>query len=210
MSVLRVLSRLDPSGEDTPREDPAGVSLSRPHEATPRAPRIAVTQRRAAIMGAVSPPATDPSSSERIEVRWAESSEELSGALEVRDRVFHLEQGVPREEDLDGLDEEALHVVALGPDGAVIGTLRLFFSGEVARIGRVAVERDWRARGVASRMLVLALSAARERGFRRARLAAQLEATGVYARAGFAVESEPFEDAGIPHVWMGRELAPED
>ncbi len=38
------------------------------------------------------------------------------------------------------------------------------------------------------------------------RLAAQLAATGVYRRAGFAVESEPFEEAGIPHVWMGQRI----
>ncbi len=38
------------------------------------------------------------------------------------------------------------------------------------------------------------------------RLAAQLVAAELYAQVGFAVESEPFEEAGIPHVWMGRRL----
>ncbi|HSZ12601.1 MAG TPA: GNAT family N-acetyltransferase [Solirubrobacteraceae bacterium] len=52
----------------------------------------------------------------------------------------------------------------------------------------------------------LALAAARERGCVRARLAAQLEAVALYEQAGFAVESEQFEEAGIPHVWMGRRL----
>lgn len=28
----------------------------------------------------------------------------------------------------------------------------------------------------------------------------------LYERAGFAVESDVFEEAGIPHVWMGRAL----
>jgi predicted GNAT family N-acyltransferase len=42
----------------------------------------------------------------------------------------------------------------------------------------------------------------------RVRLASQLEARSVYERAGFAVESEPFEEAGIEHVWMGLRLAP--
>jgi predicted GNAT family N-acyltransferase len=40
------------------------------------------------------------------------------------------------------------------------------------------------------------------------RLASQLEARSVYERAGFAVESEPFEEAGIEHVWMGLRLTP--
>jgi predicted GNAT family N-acyltransferase len=44
----------------------------------------------------------------------------------------------------------------------------------------------------------------------RVRLAAQMAATDVYRRAGFAVESEPFEEAGIQHVWMGQQLSQSD
>jgi predicted GNAT family N-acyltransferase len=126
----------------------------------------------------------------------------------VREEVFCREQGVPKEEELDGLDERALHLIALEPDGAVVGTLRLLLVGGEAKIGRVAVKRHWRRRGIASRMLEMALAGARERGCRRARLASQLQATRVYEEAGFAVESEAFEEAGIPHVWMGRPLEP--
>jgi predicted GNAT family N-acyltransferase len=124
----------------------------------------------------------------------------------VREAVFCREQGVPKDEELDGLDERALHLVALEPDGAVVGTLRLLLVGGEAKIGRVAVTRRWRGRGIASRMLEMALAGARERGCRRARLASQLQATRLYEEAGFVVESEPFEEAGIRHVWMGRPL----
>jgi predicted GNAT family N-acyltransferase len=55
-------------------------------------------------------------------------------------------------------------------------------------------------------MLEAALAEARRRGARRARLASQLEVVALYEQAGFAVESGVFEEAGIPHVWMGREL----
>jgi predicted GNAT family N-acyltransferase len=145
------------------------------------------------------------------EIRWAVGAEDVRGALAVREQVFCREQGVPREEEIDGRDGEASHLVALAPeDGRVIGTLRLLMDCDTAKVGRVAVERDWRGRGVASRMLGLALAAARERGCVKARLAAQLTATGVYRRAGFAVESEPFEDAGIAHVWMGLSLTASD
>jgi predicted GNAT family N-acyltransferase len=144
-----------------------------------------------------------------IAIRWASRPEELEGALAVREQVFCREQGVPRSEELDGLDGDALHLVALQPDGErVIGTLRLLLAGPTARIGRVAVERDSRRRGIASRMLEEALARARERGCRQVRLAAQLDATELYERAGFAIESEPFDEAGISHVWMGRTLTP--
>jgi ElaA protein len=125
----------------------------------------------------------------------------------VREQVFCREQGVAKEEELDGLDEQALHLVAVEPAGArVIGTLRVLVAGREAKIGRVAVEKPWRRRGIASRMLEIALSGARERGCTSARLASQLQATRLYEEAGFTVESEPFQEAGIPHVWMGRQL----
>ena len=67
---------------------------------------------------------------------------DIRGALEVREQVFCREQGVSRAEELDGLDEDALHLVALAPGSRrVIGTLRLLVSGDAAKIGRVAVER---------------------------------------------------------------------
>jgi predicted GNAT family N-acyltransferase len=146
---------------------------------------------------------------DEAEVRWASAEEELQGAIAVREEVFCREQGVSRAEELDGRDQEARHIVALAPGERVIGTARLLVEGEQAKIGRVAVERDWRHRGIASRMLELALDGARERDCTRARLAAQIEAAALYERAGFAVESEPFEEAGITHVWMGLQLAAE-
>ena len=97
-----------------------------------------------------------------------------------------------------------------GPGGEgiprVVGTLRLLVDGERAKVGRVAVEREWRRRGIALRMLELAIAQARADGCMRVRLAAQTAATALYERAGFAVESDEFEEAGIPHVWMGLRL----
>jgi predicted phosphoribosyltransferase/predicted GNAT family N-acyltransferase len=145
-----------------------------------------------------------------IPIRWATGPDDLRGAIAVREQVFCVEQGVPRSEEIDGRDEDALHLVALAPDdGRVIGTLRLLLDGGDAKIGRVAVQREWRRRGIASRMLDIALADARERGCPRARLASQMDATGLYARAGFTVQSEPFYEARILHVWMGLELAPD-
>jgi ElaA protein len=139
-------------------------------------------------------------------IRWARDAEELQGALAVRERVFVEEQGVPIEEELDGHDAEALHLVALGPERQVVATLRLLFDGETVKVGRVAVERDWRRRGIAARMLDIALEEARTRRCLRARLASQLDVVSLYEGAGFTVQSEVFEEAGIPHVWMGLEL----
>ncbi|MFI4990711.1 MAG: GNAT family N-acetyltransferase [Solirubrobacterales bacterium] len=145
---------------------------------------------------------------EQIEIRWARDAEDVSGAFALREAVFYGEQKVPPQEELDELDRDAQHLVALDPaeERRVIGTLRLLSFGEEAKIGRVAVAAELRRRRIASRMLQIALDRAREQGFRRVRLAAQVAAVALYEQAGFAVESEPFEEAGIPHVWMGLSL----
>lgn len=138
-------------------------------------------------------------------IRWAQGHGDLAGALALREEVFVREQGVPVEEEIDGRDDEALHLLAFESE-RVIGTLRLLFDGTTVKVGRVAVERSSRRRGVAAAMLEEAIAEARRRGCTRARLASQLDAVAVYEGAGFAVESGVFEEAGIAHVWMGRTL----
>ena len=143
------------------------------------------------------------------EIRWSAGPEDIAGAIALREQVFCIEQGVPVEEEIDGRDEEALHLVAFDASGQrVTGTLRLLFDGDVVKVGRVAVERVSRGQGIAARMLEIALEEARARGARRARLASQVEVVALYEGAGFIVESDVFEEAGIPHVWMGRQLDP--
>ena len=143
-----------------------------------------------------------------VELRWARGAEDVDGALRVREEVFCREQGVALAEEHDGLDADASHLLALARGGRVVGTLRLLVNDDVAKIGRVAVERPWRGRGIASGMLAESLALARERGCREARLASQLAATGLYERAGFTVASDEFYEAGIAHVWMRLSLAP--
>jgi predicted GNAT family N-acyltransferase len=146
----------------------------------------------------------------QITVRWADDPHDVSAALALREQVFCGEQGVPPSVEIDRLDEQAMHIVAIAPgEPGAIGTLRLLLLDDEVKLGRVAVAREWRRRGIATRMIDLALAQARERGARRARLASQLGATALYEHAGFAVESEPFKDAGIDHVWMGLALAPD-
>ena len=61
-----------------------------------------------------------------IDVRAASGPAELQAALALRERVFCDEQGVTLEADQDGLDPEALQLVAY--DGAQL-TWRLRASG---------------------------------------------------------------------------------
>jgi ElaA protein len=139
-------------------------------------------------------------------VREARTHHEIEAALRLRRRVFCVEQGVDPAADQDGLDDEALHVLAL--DGArVVGTCRLLVSDRVARLGRLAVEPDLRGHGAGTALLAEAERIARAAGADTVRLHAQLAALGLYRRAGYEPEGDVFLEEGIEHQTMYRALA---
>jgi predicted GNAT family N-acyltransferase len=139
-------------------------------------------------------------------VRTARTDAELAAALELRERVFCSEQGVSPAADRDGRDPEATHIVAL-ESGRVIGTCRLVFRGSTARLGRLAVEPEARGRGVAGAILAEASRVARDAAASRIALHAQTYAKRLYARDGYEESGEPFEEEGIEHVAMEKQLA---
>ena len=133
-------------------------------------------------------------------VNWPATREPLRA---VRRAVFIEEQHVPEELEWDELDEHAYHVLALSSAAEPIGTGRLTTDG---RIGRMAVVREWRGRGVGAAILALLIELARKEGLAHVRLHAQTHALGFYARRGFVVAGDEFEEAGIAHRTMTLEL----
>jgi predicted GNAT family N-acyltransferase len=113
---------------------------------------------------------------------------------------------VTLEADRDGLDPEATQIVALD-GGRVVGTCRLVLDEGLARLGRMAVDDDWRGRGVGGALLREAEAQARALGATRIRLHAQLAAHSLYERGGFEVKGEQFMEEGIPHLTMEKLLA---
>lgn len=122
----------------------------------------------------------------------------------IREVVFVQEQQVPAEMERDALDPQCVHVIARSADGMAIGTGRLTPDH---RIGRMAVLRDWRGKGVGDAMLLALIDQARERGWREVALNAQASAITFYARHGFLPHGERFMEAGIEHLAMRRLLA---
>lgn len=121
----------------------------------------------------------------------------------IRDVVFVEEQRVPVEIERDALDAACTHVLARDADGRPIGTGRLAPTG---KLGRMAVLRDWRGRGVGRAMLLRLVDAARAAGLAEIVLHAQVDAERFYAADGFLPVGERFEEAGIVHQAMRRVL----
>ncbi|NNE52909.1 MAG: GNAT family N-acetyltransferase [Sulfitobacter sp.] len=131
-------------------------------------------------------------------------TDDLATCLAVRRVVFMEEQGVSEADELDGLDPECLHLVAR--DGAeAVGTARILFEGDTAKIGRVCVLQSHRGTGLGAELIKAALAAAVGKASR-AKLGAQLNALGFYEKLGFEVVGPVYDDAGIPHRDMVRDL----
>jgi len=131
---------------------------------------------------------------------WAHDAPKLAA---IRRTVFIDEQGVPEALEWDADDAGAVHLLAVDGEGRAIACARLLPDGH---LGRMAVLPAWRGHGVGRALLATALDAARGRGHAMLRLSAQTHAAGFYARAGFVAVGSEYEEAGIPHVAMQKDL----
>jgi predicted GNAT family N-acyltransferase len=139
------------------------------------------------------------------EVRRVRGDEEMAALLELRHAVFCDEQGVPEREELDGRDREGMHLVAVAGE-QVLATCRLLFVGPTVQFSRLAVRTSARRQGIASALLTLADSEARDGGARRLVLHAQTYARSLYERAGYEPRGRLFMEAGIEHIAMEKYL----
>lgn len=143
-----------------------------------------------------------------VEIRHAAGEREMDALLALRDRVFCVEQGVPKREEIDGRDGDAIHLVALRDgDEQVVGTCRLLFVDRTVQLSRLAVEASARRQGIAMRLLEAADREAEAQGARRIVLHAQTYARDLYTTAGYEPRGRVFVEAGIEHVAMEKRFA---
>jgi len=136
-------------------------------------------------------------------VRVADWSSDQTAIREIRNKVFVDEQGVPPDIEWDGLDDQCIHVIVENENRDAIGTGRLHPRG---KIGRMAVDQQWRNRGIGLAVLDQLLDLASRQGLEAVYLHAQRHAAGFYSGAGFEQDGEDFEEAGIAHRLMRKTL----
>ena len=130
----------------------------------------------------------------------------MEAAIGVRFRVFVSEQAVPPEEELDEADATATHAVALS-GSETIGTGRLLHQDDTtAVIGRMAVDLEFRRKGVGGQILLFLEEEARSQGYRNSVLHAQEYVKSFYASHGYVEHGEVFLEVNIPHIEMRKEL----
>ena len=136
-------------------------------------------------------------------VSWETSKEPLQ---HIRIEVFVKEQAVSIEEEWDGLDDDALHLLAVSQTGEPVGTNRMLIHEKTGHIGRMAVMKTWRGQGVGLALMKTMVDIARAQGLRDLFLNAQTYAIPFYEKVGFKAVGDEFDEAGMPHYRMERVL----
>jgi predicted GNAT family N-acyltransferase len=136
-----------------------------------------------------------------VRVKQVFSKKELEKAFAIRMRVFGKEQGVPQEIEMDRDDKCAFHFLAFEGNKAV-GTARVVMRHRNAKIGRMAVLKRYRRRGIGTKLLKRAIVTANKQGAQKIYLHAQVPVIGFYEAMAFRCVSSVFREAGIPHRKM--------
>ena len=140
-----------------------------------------------------------------VSITIAQTPGEFELCFGIRTVVFVEEQAVPLELEMDDYDAVATHFM-LRDGETPLGTARLLDKHGLAKIGRVAVLKEARGRGLGLVLMQAVIAEAKRRGFTESILDAQTYAIPFYARLGYVAEGEEFDDAGIPHFLMRRPL----
>ena len=126
--------------------------------------------------------------------------------MALRKEVFIVEKNVPEHEELDGKEKEHTHF-GMYENDMLIACLRAQKVGEgLLHIGRIAVRKDRRGKGMGRILLEHLFTYAKENGFSAVELSAMDSAEGFYKKLGFIPEGDYYPEAGIPHIYMKKEL----
>src|SRR5699024_4632143 len=138
-------------------------------------------------------------------VKIATSQEERNTLYDIRKTVFVEEQLVPVEDEIDEYEEEAIHFICYVDEEAV-GAGRLRFVDDYGKLERICVLKAFRGKSIGKKIIAKMEDEIRQQKYTKAKLHAQQYAEKFYEKLGYHTFSEPFMDAGIPHVAMRKEM----
>jgi predicted GNAT family N-acyltransferase len=120
----------------------------------------------------------------RLDLKVVASPEELQQAFAIRSIVYIGEQNCPWSEEFDGNDFAATQIIGQ-VDGEPVATARIRWFAGFAKLERLAIRTEWRGMGLGHELLQYLIRLAREKGFCRLYLHAQLRLEPFYAAYGF-------------------------
>ncbi|MEX2128015.1 MAG: GNAT family N-acetyltransferase [Xanthobacteraceae bacterium] len=124
------------------------------------------------------------SASSEFAVTVAHSIDDVMQAMAIRSAVYMGEQECPYREEFDGNDFAASHLLGYVGDEPA-GCMRLRFFADFAKIERLAVRREFRHMGLASKIVQAGIDLCRVKGYQRFYAHSQSRLVGFWRRFGF-------------------------
>jgi predicted GNAT family N-acyltransferase len=143
-----------------------------------------------------------------MEAKVITNEHDYQTAMQIRQEVFCVEQGVPVEveiDEYDGLHGPCQHIL-VSRDGQAAGTGRLRVVDGVGKLERICVLAPMRQYGVGRVVMDALERAAADQGLTKLKLHGQTQAEGFYRKLGYRTTGGIFMEEGIPHVLMTKEL----
>lgn len=122
----------------------------------------------------------------KLAVTVARTMEDLTRVIAIRSAVYIGEQECPYEEEYDGNDLAATHLLAYSGDEPA-GCLRVRFFANFAKVERLAIRREFRKTRAAFQLVNAALMLCRKKGYRQAYGHSQMRLVNFWSRFGFHV-----------------------
>lgn len=102
---------------------------------------------------------------DQVTVRVVRSMEEMARVMAIRSAVYMGEQHCPFEEEFDGNDFSATHLIC-HQGREPVGCLRIRYFADFAKFERLAVRNENRNGGIAGRIVDAAIELCRKKGYR--------------------------------------------
>lgn len=124
-------------------------------------------------------------------------------AFDLRQQVFTHEQGFPADIDVDEYDNSALHVVLyLNEHPVAVLRCLLFKDTGLVKVGRVAVQKRHRGKGLGRELMKFVEQYAQQHYFKTIGLSAQHTAIEFYRTLGYQTVGEMYDEDGMDHIYM--------
>lgn len=138
-----------------------------------------------------------------------ENKEITEDAFEVRRTVFVEEQGFALEIEIDDEDKKALHIVGYLESVPVAVSRLILKNNEVIKIGRVAVKKSHRKQNLGKQIMDYIEHYAHSNHFKKLSLSSQYSAKSFYEKSGYQAIGEPYDEEGVKHILMEKQLMKE-
>ena len=127
-----------------------------------------------------------------VSVRVARTIDDFMRAAVIRGAVFIGEQKCPYDEEFDGNDFSATHLIGyVGNEPA--GCLRIRYFSDFAKLERLVVRKEFRSSGLARQLVSSGVEFCRTKGYTRMCTYAQKRLVKFWNKCGFSISESPRE-----------------